>query len=442
MHLDAAFPQPPCQPEPIPPCLKGEGDPVNWPARLLRLRSPALDQSNQCCWIRIELLQWAALKAGDHSGDEPAELAHLHDHKQRASLVKDSDRAAEVIDFGHGCGSDRLFKRRWCLTSPPTHSFYRGSGSASYPPATLLSVLIYGYATGVVSSRKLEPATYDSVAVRVIAAYDHPDHDTIATFRRRFLKEIEALFVEVLKLAGEMGVLKLGTEALDGTKIHANPSRHSARSYEHASKIETQLKAEGPELLAKAEAVDQADVPDGMSIPEELAHREARLEKLAAARAKIEARAKERFEREQVEYHAKLAAREAKADATCRKPRSKPPEPPVEGPLPRDQINLTHEESRIMPVAGGGFEQCYNAQAVVAVGSLLVGAPEGVQAANDKQQLQPMLNKLAVLPDALGDVETLLADSGYYSAANVTACAAAGIDPLDGRDRQPQHPSL
>ena len=319
---------------------------------------------------------------------------------------------------------------------------YRGSGSASYPPATLLSVLIYGYATGVFSSRKLERATYDSVAFRFIAANDHPDHDTIATFRRRFLKEIEALFVEVLKLAREMGVLQLGTVALDGTKIHANASRHSALSYEHASKIEVQLKAEVADLLAKAEAADQVDVPDGMSIPAELVHREARLEKLAAARAKIEARAKERFEREQAEYQAKLAAREAKVEATGRKPRSKPPEPPVEGPLPRDQINLTDEESRIMPVAGGGFEQCYNAQAVVAAGSLLVVAAEVVQATNDKQQLQPMLNKIAALPDALGEVETLLADNGYFSAANVTACAAAGIDPLVAMDRQQHHPSL
>src|SRR3981189_2437709 len=235
--------------------------------------------------------------------------------------------------------------------SAMVHS-YRGFGSASYHPALLLGLLVYGYATGVFSSRKLERAAYDSVAFRFIAANDHPDHDTIATFRRRFLKEIERLFVQVLELAREMGMLKMGTVALDGTKIHANASRHSALSYEHAGKIEAQLKAEVAELLAKAEAVDQADVPDGMSIPEELAHREARLEKLAAARAKIEARAKERFEREQVEYHAKLAAREAKAEATGRKPRSKPPEPPVEGPLPRDQINLTDEESRIMPVAG------------------------------------------------------------------------------------------
>ena len=319
---------------------------------------------------------------------------------------------------------------------------YRGSGSASYHPAPLLSMLIYGYATGVFSSRKLERATYDSVAFRFIAANDHPDHDTIATFRRRFLKEIEGQFVEVLKLAREMGVLKMGTVALDGTKIHANASRHSALSYEHAGKIEAQLKAEVAELLAKAEAADQADVADGMSIPEELARREARLEQLAVARAKIEARAKERLARDEAEYAAKLAAREAKAEATGGKPRGKPPEPPGEGPLPTDQINLTDEESRIMPVAGGGFEQCYNGQAVVAAGSLLVVAAEVVQAANDKQQLQPMLNKLAVLSGALGKVETLLADNGYFSAANVTACAAAGIDPLIAMGRQPHYPSL
>jgi transposase len=231
---------------------------------------------------------------------------------------------------------------------------YRGSGSASYHPKVLFGVLMYGYATGVFSSRKLERATYDSVAFRFIAANDHPDHDTIAHFRRRFLKEIEALFVQVLMLAREMGVLKMGTVALDGTKIHANASRHSALSYEHAGKIETQLKAEVATLMAKAEAADQADLPDGLSIPEELARREARLATLAVARAKIEARAKERFEREQSEYQAKRTAREDKTAATGKKPGGKPPQPPVEGPLPGDQINLTDEESRIMPVAGGG----------------------------------------------------------------------------------------
>jgi transposase len=319
---------------------------------------------------------------------------------------------------------------------------YRGSGSACYHPTILLGLLVYGYATGVFSSRKLERATYDSVAFRFIAGNEHPDHDTIANFRRRFLKQITALFVEVLKLAREMGVLQLGTVALDGTKMHANASRHSALSYEQAGKIEAQLQAEVADLLAKAEAADQADVPDGMSIPEELARREARLAKLAAARAKIEARAKERFEREQAEHQAKLADRAAKAAATGKKPGGRPPQPPTEGPLPRDQINLTDEDSRIMPVAGGGFEQCYNAQAVVAADSLLVVATDVVPAPNDKQQLAPMVEHLKALPDELGKVETLLADNGYFSAANVAACESAKIAPLIAMGRQSHYPSL
>src|SRR6476469_5339470 len=192
--------------------------------------------------------------------------------------------------------------------------------------------------------------------------------------------------------------------ARDGTKIHANASRHSALSYEHAGKIGAQLKAEVAELLARAEAADHADVPDGMSIPDELARREKRLAKLAQARAKIEARAKERFEREAAEHKAKLAAREAKAKATGNKPTGKPPQPPVEGARPTDQINLTDEASRIMPVAGGGFEQCYNAQAVVAADSLLVIAAHVVQAPNDKQQIEPMLERIGTLPEEAGDV--------------------------------------
>ena len=314
---------------------------------------------------------------------------------------------------------------------------YRGSGSASYHPSVLLGLVVYGYATGVFSSRQLERATYDSVAFRFIAANDHPDHDTLATFRRRFLKEIEGLFVQVLMLARETGMLKLGTVALDGTKVHANASRHSALSYEHASKIEAQLKAEVAELMALAEAADTADVPDGMSVPEELARRAERLQRIAEAKAKIEARAKERVERERGEYEAKLGAREEKARSTGRKPGGRPPQPPTAGPGPTDQVNLTDEDSRIMPVAGGGFDQAYNAQATVASGSLLVVANDVVQAANDKEQIAPMLDKLDRLAAALGKPETMLADSGYFSNANVTACAAAEIAPLIalGRDR-------
>jgi transposase len=319
---------------------------------------------------------------------------------------------------------------------------YRGSGEASYHPELLLGIIVYGYATGVFSSRKLERGTYDSVALRFVAANQHPDHDTIAAFRRRFLPQIEALFVQVLSLAREMGVLKLGTVGLDGTKIHANASRHSALSYEHAGKIEAQLKAEVANLMARAEAADQTDVPDGMSVPEELARREARLAAIAAAKATIEARAKARYMREQAEYEAKLAARDAKTKATGNKPGGKLPAPPAEEPLPTDQINLTDEDSRIMPVAGGGFEQCYNAQAAVAAGSLLVVAADVTQAPNDKQQLEPMLEKIFDLPDEFGKTEALLADNGYFSEANVNACAAAAIDPVIAMGREAHHPSL
>ena len=187
---------------------------------------------------------------------------------------------------------------------------YRGSGSASYHPAMLLGLLVYGYSTKVFSSRAIERATHDSVAFRFIAGNEHPDHDTIAAFRKRFLGQIEALFIDVLKLARTMGLLKLGTVALDGTKVHANASRHSALSYGHARKIEKQLKREVQQLLRLAEQADTANIPDGMSIPEELERREVRLAAMAEAKSKIEARAGERLEREQAEHQVKLAARD------------------------------------------------------------------------------------------------------------------------------------
>ena len=212
---------------------------------------------------------------------------------------------------------------------------YRGSGEASYHPELLLGLLVYGYATGVFSSRKLERATYDSVAFRFIAANEHPDHDTIAAFRRRFLKQIETLFVQVLGVAREMGVLKLGTVALDGTKIHANASRHSALSYEHAGKIEAQLQAEVAELMAKAEAADQADVPDGMSIPEELARREQRLAAIARAprrRSRRGRRSAMRASRPSMKPSWRRAR--PRPQRPARSPAAGRPQPPVEGPLP------------------------------------------------------------------------------------------------------------
>ena len=317
---------------------------------------------------------------------------------------------------------------------------YAGKGSTAYHPAMLLSLLIYGYATGCYSSRQIERATYDSLAFRFIACNRHPDHDTLASFRRRFGKEFQAVFVQVLQVARENQLSRFGRVSLDGTKIHANASRHSGLSYGYAEAIEAQLKAEVQQLLDLAALTDGANVPDGMNLPEELQRREDRLAAIAAAKHQIEARAAERFAREQADYEAKLAAREAKAAASGKKPKGKAPKPPQPGPRANDQINLTDAESRIMPVAGGGFEQCYNAQALVDTETLLVLAPQVTQAANDKEQVVPMVEKLQALPEGLNSPEQLLADAGYFSARNVGACATAGIEPLIAVKRDPHHP--
>jgi len=312
---------------------------------------------------------------------------------------------------------------------------YRGSGSKAHHPETLLCLLIYGYATGVFSSRKIERASYDSIAFRYLAANTHPDHDTIATFRRRFLPQLESLFVQVLMIAREMKLFKLGKISLDGTKIKANASKHKALSYQHLQKIERQLKDEVKALTAQAEAADQTPVNDGMDIPEEIARRKQRLAVMAEAKKEIERRAQERFEGEQVEYQRKVDKREDQRQAG-KKPKGREPTPPNSGPRDKDQVNLTDDESRIMPVSGGGFEQCYNAQASVDTETMLVVSTHVSQACNDKKEINPALGKLAELPSELGRASDLLADTGYFSAANVEACEQDGITPFlaSGRD--------
>jgi len=318
---------------------------------------------------------------------------------------------------------------------------YAGRGSAAHHPAVLLGLLVYGYASGVHSSRKIERATYDSVAFRFVAANTHPDHDTLATFRRRFLKEVEALFVQVLVLAREMKLLKLGHIALDGTKVGANASKHRALSWAHAGKIETQLRQEVQTLLALAEKSDRAAIPDGMDVPAEIARREDRLSAIAQAKVKIEQRAAERYKAEQQEFLAKTARRQAQRDAG-KKPRGKDPKPPEAGPGPNDQVNLTDEESRIMPLSGGGFEQSYNAQAGVDIDTMMVVTAHVTQASNDKREVVPTLALIAALPESLGEVQTLVADNGFFSQANVLACEQAQVVPLLAIKREQHHQAL
>lgn len=319
---------------------------------------------------------------------------------------------------------------------------YGGRGSAAYHPVILLSLLIYGYATGTFSSRKIERATYDSLAFRYLSCNQHPDHDTLATFRRRFGAQFKSAFLQVLQIARENKMSRFGTVSLDGTKLHANASRHNALSYGHAEKIEAQLKAEIQVLIGLAESTDQTAVPDGMSIPEEIQRRDERLTAIAQAKAKIEARAKERFEREQAAYEAAMAARKAKAEASGKKARGKEPEPPQAGPRAMDQVSLTDEDSRIMRVADGHFEQCYNAQAFVDTETLLVMVTHVTQAVNDKEQIAPMLDKLKAQPEGLNAPNHLLADNGYFSEKNVNHCVEAKIEPLIAVKRDPHHPPL
>jgi transposase len=315
---------------------------------------------------------------------------------------------------------------------------YAGRGSAAYHPAMLLGLLVYGYATGVHSSRKIERACHDSVAFRFIAANTQPDHDSIAAFRRRFLPQIEALFVQVLMLAREMKCLKLGNIALDGTKIAANASKHKALSWEHANRIEAQLREEVQLLLKLAEDSDSRPVNDGLDVPAEIARRQTRLDAIAQAKTKIEQRARERQAVEQQDYEAKCAKRQAQREQG-KKPRGPDPQPPSSAPKPSDQVNLSDEESRIMPTAHGGFEQSYNAQAAVDTDTMLVVAPHVSQAPNDKREVTPILDKISALPGSLGQVSALLADSGYFSAANVNACEARFIEPLLSIKRESHH---
>jgi len=319
---------------------------------------------------------------------------------------------------------------------------YGGGGSAPYHPKMLLALLFYGYATGVFSSRKLERAAHDSVAFRYIAANTYPDHDTINAFRRRFLPLLSSLFVQILEVAHGMELVKLGRVSLDGTKLKANASRHSALSWGHANRLEQQLQREVDELMRLAEEANVEDIPDGMSLPEELSRREDRLVAIAKAKAEIEARAAEKYAREQAEFEEKVRLRRERERKTGKKARGREPKAPESGPKDSDQVNLTDEESRIMPVSGGGFEQAYNAQASVDMDTMLVIGTHVSQATNDKLEIEPAVEVLQSLPKGLGQVDTLVADTGYFNEKNVKHCRKKEVIPLIASKRESHHPSL
>jgi len=318
---------------------------------------------------------------------------------------------------------------------------YAAIGGAAIAPEVLLGLLFYAYATGVFSSRKIEQATYESIPFRFIAGGLHPDHDTIANFRKTFLPQIKELFVQILLLAQTAGVFKLGNISLDGSKIHADASKSHAVSYKRLLEIETQLRTEVGELFALGERADQGELqlPEGLDIANEIAIRQERLANLAQAKAVLEERARERHAAEQAEYEAKVREREEKARKEQRKPRGRAPKPPQPGPRDKDQYNFTDPDSRIMKNStDAGFDQHYNAQVAVDQDSMLIVATALSNHPNDKQEAKPTLEALS---PQLGQPRAGALDNGYWSEPNLEAFEARGIEPYIATGREAHHRS-
>jgi transposase len=312
-----------------------------------------------------------------------------------------------------------------------------GRGQSAYAPAMMLGLLLYGYATGTYSSRKIQTKTYEDLAFRFLSADQHPDHSTLAEFRKRHLTALAGLFLQAFELCEQAGLVKLGHIAIDGTKIKANASKHKAMSYDRMEETEQRLKREIDALLRQAAEADASEDTRygkdkrGDELPDELRRRESRLKKIAQARAELEQAAREKAEQQRTEAEEKLSERREKEEQTGKKAPGKAPNVPVPEeakPKPKDQRNFTDSESRIMPDGAnkGSFFEGYNAQAAVDSKTQVIVAADITQQTNDKQQLLPMLAlveaNMGRKPDAVS------ADAGYWSEPNVTDPALGGID--------------
>jgi len=321
-----------------------------------------------------------------------------------------------------------------------------GRGQAAYPPGMMVRLLLYGYANGVYSSRKIQTRTFEDVAFRYLSGDQHPDHATIADFRKRHLEALSGLFTQALLLCSEAGLVKLGHVAIDGTKIKANASKHKAQSYARMGETEQRLKQEIDALLEQAGQTDAAEDAQygkdkrGDELPEELQRRESRLKKIQQAKAELEQEARERAERERAEAEAKLAARRDEQEQTGKKKRGREPRvPDPEQARPDDtaQRNFTDPESRIMPDGAnkGSFVQGYNAQIAVDSASQVIVAAAVTQETNDKMQLIPMIAQ--IVTNLEQKPKRVSADTGYFSAANVTDESVKDVDlyVAAGRDK-------
>ena len=297
----------------------------------------------------------------------------------------------------------------------------RGSGSEQYPPSMMTALLIYCYAHGIFSSRKIERATYRDVAVRYLSGDTHPDHDTIATFRKRNRRLFEQCFVEVLVLAQQIGVLQVGTVSIDGTKMAANASKYKSVSYERIEQLLPLLEQEVQRLSKEAEEVDRSESDQGQRLPRELTHHEKLKEKLQKAKQTLERRAKQKAKAEQPAYEAKVEARNKRKASS----KGRIIKPPQKEPEPSDQINLSDEDSELMRTnKRSAYIQGYNAQAVVdADGSQLVLGARVSQCASDCNELSADLESM---PEQLPKPATILVDSGYENMDQIAEVEQAG----------------
>jgi transposase len=303
---------------------------------------------------------------------------------------------------------------------------FRGTGSQQYSPRMMLALLVYCYANGIFSSRRIERATYRDVAVRFLTGDSHPDHDTICAFRRRNQAVFAEAFLHVLRLARELGVLKVGTVSVDGTHLDANASKSKNVRYDRAVALEQQLRLDIEDLLRKAESADAEEADDGQALPEEIARRERLLKKMEEAQAKLKTRAEAKAAAEREAYQRKMEQREAQPSAEPRRgPRPKPPE--TKGPEPTDQANLTDDDSRLMRKnRRAEYRQAYNAQAVVdADGSQLILAAHVTNCANDANQLEPALEGV---DPTVGKPSGVLADCGYVNSEAMERLERKGYD--------------
>lgn len=322
----------------------------------------------------------------------------------------------------------------------PMESFVvneRGTGSAQYPPRLMLALLVYCYANGVFGSRRIERATYRDVGVRYVAANLHPDHDTICSFRRNNVEAIASAFEQVLLLARELKLLRVGMVSVDGTKMDANASKRNSLRYDRAMELRAQLQEEIAVLMEEAERADGKDGDDDQSLPKELKRRVRLKEKLDEACATLERRAKRQAERERVEYERKLAEREKRPPQR----KGRKPKPPRETPEAKRQVNLVDKDSGLMKKSESSeYRQAYNAQAVVdADGSQLVLGARVSGCANDKHELVADLDSV---PESAGTVERALADNSFATGSEVKTLEGRGIDVLVStrkEDRRRQH---